>query len=101
MVSVTLFMFASIKDILSPGVPEVVVRLERTEWSSCEELKKYLLDLMIDQFRRRHRPDDQLLELPSERTIWLSINDSYVHTDVPLVLAEGDRLGLIPPIVGG
>lgn len=102
MISIKLYIFASLKDALSEK-NKIEIDLEQTEWSSDDELKIHLLNVLKKrwmikhgQFGTRQPPD-----IPSSQTFMLAINEKYVNPNESIELMNKDEIALIPPITGG
>lgn len=98
MFRVKVFLFASLRDKLEE--PVVQLLLEKSNWSSDDELKEYLLDKLKDRWLKK-RASQIKLELPSSKTFMLAINEAYVTPKEPITINPIDVIALIPPVSGG
>lgn len=101
MISVKLYLFASLRDILSEG-SIIEVALHKTCWSDGHELKQFLLDQLKSRWTRRHNYDEGgQPTLPPASTLMLAINKSYITANKQIQLTSEDEIALIPPVSGG
>lgn len=98
MVVVTLFIFASIREILSEQ-RERQISLDKTYWSRAKELEHHLLDILKKDWLSRQK--DTKSTLPNLPTIILAINESFIESNQPVQLSDQDVICLIPPVSGG
>lgn len=101
MISIKLYIFASLRDILTEK-PVIDVDLNHDNWPNDHELKRNLLDILKSRWLTRQAPKSNLhLELPSTKTYMLAINEKYVIPNEPIILKTNDEIALIPPVTGG
>lgn len=98
MVVVRLYIFASIREILSEQ-RERQISLDKTHWSCAKELQQHLLKILKEDWLVRQKDTNAVLtNLPP---IMLIINESYVDPNQAVQLSDQDTICLIPPITGG
>lgn len=109
MVSIKLYLFASLRDLFSEE-SEIDMILEKTCWTNADELKLFLLNELKNKWIERQKVlkvanNDQIcnLELPRPATIMLTINEYYVDNSSHSQLNLSDKtiIALIPPVSGG
>lgn len=101
MVSIKLYLFASLRDMLSEE-SVIDVDLDRDIWPNDDELKRGLLGILKSRWSTRQSPKSHpQLELPSTKIYMLAINEKYVTPNEPIILRTDDEIALIPPVTGG
>jgi len=99
MVEVRLFIFASLRETFSEETT-TDIKLGERQWASCEELKVYLLDLLLERCHRRYGPEHKI-KLPATKSFMLAINECFVDPSEPVSLEPNDHIAMIPPVSGG
>lgn len=109
MVSIKLFVFASLKHLLSEQ-SEIKMTLNKNNWNSAEELKLFLLNHLMERWIGRQtvfigEGDRRLvgsdIQLPDSSTFMLAVNEQYVEDGTQINLPDNATIALIPPVSGG
>lgn len=101
MVSTKLYVFASLRDLLSEE-SVIDIDLERNNWPNDEDLKRNLLDILKNRWLTRQTSKfHHQVELPPPKIYMLAINEKYVTPNEPISIRTNDEIALIPPVTGG
>lgn len=101
MVSIKLYVFASLRDLLSEE-PVIDIDLKQSNWPNDQDLKRYLLGILKNRWIIRQTSKfHHQVELPPPNTYMLAINEKYVTPNEPISLRINDEIALIPPVTGG
>lgn len=87
MITVTLSFFAAARDLI--GLSQVDdFELSESRWQSTADL----LDHLCVQFPAL---------IPLRPALTLAVNEEYTFKSEQVILSDGDRIAVIPPITGG
>lgn len=97
-VAVKLFVFACLRDQLQVD-RGMEVSIEENNWSSSNELKMHLLNLL--QKIGSNSTEQKQHQIVNPKTIMLAINEKFVEPNEEISLSNEDIIALIPPVSGG
>lgn len=101
MIGVKLDVTGSLRHMLSED-PVIDITLNRSDWSNDDELKKHLMDILIQRWSsKQNKSNPKELILPPLRTYMLAINDYFVNPNTPLTIASNDSISIIQQVAGG